>query len=104
MKKNNNWDHISQDIAEVAKKIKDKTGDEDLVEDLKESMKNTVQNTSDIFKNIIETIDSTIKDEEIKNETLEIVKKINIEIKKNVSDATTSILNLDTEDFLYEEE
>ena len=41
---------------------------------------------------------------EIKNETLEIVKKINIEIKKTVSDATTSMLNLDSEDYLYEEE
>jgi len=104
MENNNNWDDISEDIAEVAKKIKNKTGDEDLVEDLKESIKNTAQNTSDIFKNIIETIDSTIKDEEIKNETLEIVKKINNEIKKTFSDASKSILNLDNEDFSHEEE
>ncbi len=101
---NNNWDDISEEIKEVAKKINDKAGDEDLVEDLKESLKNTIQSTSDIFKNIIDTIDSTIKDEEIKNETLQIVKKINNEIKETVSDASKSILNLDSEDFSYEEE
>ena len=88
----------------MTKKIKEKTGDEDLVEDLKESIKETIQNSSDIFKNIINTIDSTIKDEEIKNETLEIVKKINNEIKKTVFDASKNIINLEDRDFLLEEE
>ena len=71
--------------------IKNKQLDESLA---KESIKDTIQNTSEIFKNIIETIDSTVKDEELKNETLEIVKKINNEIDRASNRAKVKEINM----------
>ena len=77
---NNNWSEISKEVSDVTKKIKNKVDNEDLVEDLKDSLRDTIENTSDLFKNILSSIESTIKDEQIKNETKDIVEKINNEL------------------------
>ena len=79
MNDKNNWEEISNDVNEVAKKIKKKIDSEDLVDDLKESFKATIQNTSEIFNSILTTMEKTVKDQEIKEETKSLIKKINIE-------------------------
>ena len=88
MNKENNWSKISENASDLSKKIKNKTYEENLVEDIKGSFKETIENTSDILNILSETIDTTVKDEEIKKESKEIINKISKEIQENLEDIT----------------
>ena len=85
-KENNNWSEISKNTADLSKKIKKKFQEETIVDDLKESFAETIENTSNILRSLTNTIDSTIKDEEIKKESKDIINKINKEIKENLKE------------------
>tara|TARA_Y100001970_G_C13703824_1_gene588508 strand:- start:87 stop:422 length:336 start_codon:yes stop_codon:yes gene_type:complete len=86
-KENQNWKDISKDSADVSKKVKDSPDDENIVDDLKESLVDSIQNTSKLLTTIIEKVDSTIKDEEIRKETKEVINKINNEILDTIKDS-----------------
>ena len=86
-KENQNLKDISKDSADVSKKVKDSPDDENIVDDLKESLVDSIQNTSKLLTTIIEKIDSTIKDEEIRKETKEVINKINNEILDTIKDS-----------------
>ena len=86
-KENQNWKEISKDIADVTKKVKDSVDDENLVDDLKESLVGSIENTSKLLTTIVEKVDSTIKDEEIRKETKEVINKINNEILDTIKDS-----------------
>ena len=86
-KENQNWKEISKDSADVTKKVKDSPDDENIVDDLKESLVDSIQNTSKLLTTIIEKVDSTIKDEEIRKETKEVINKINNEILDTIKDS-----------------
>ena len=88
MSKEDNWSKISENASDLSKKIKNKTYEENLVEDIKGSFKETIENTSDILNILSETIDTTVKDEEIKKESKEIINKISKEIQENLEDIT----------------
>jgi len=66
---------------------KDSVNKEKIVDDLKDSLFESIQNTSKLLNAIIEKIDLTIKDDEIKNETKEIINKINDEILETMKDS-----------------
>ena len=104
MSENNQWSDISKDIKEVKNKIKSKIDEEDLLEDLKESFKQTIENTAGIIDNLIKTVDSTIKDDEIKLETKKIIKEINIELKNLIVKSGNNFSEKLNFDFLLEEE
>ena len=101
---NSNWDKISEDITEAANKIKKKVKEEDLVEDLRNSLRNTIDSTSELFENLLNIIDSTIKDEDIKQETIEVIKKINEEISVSIKETSSRIFNLREVESSHEEE
>ena len=86
-KENQNWKEISKDSADVTKKVKDSPDDENIVDDLTESLVDSIQNTSKLLTTIIEKVDSTIKDEEIRKETKEVINKINNEILDTIKDS-----------------
>ena len=86
-KENQNWKDISKDSADVSKKVKDSPDDENIVDDLNESLVDSIQNTSKLLTTIIEKVDSTIKDEEIRKETKEVINKINNEILDTIKDS-----------------
>ncbi len=86
-KENHNWKEISKDIADVTKKVKDSVDDENIVDDLKESLVGSIENTSKLLTTIVEKVDSTIKDEEIRKETKEVINKINNEILDTIKDS-----------------
>ena len=86
-KENQNWKDISKDSADVTKKVKDSPDDENIVDDLNESLVDSIQNTSKLLTTIIEKVDSTIKDEEIRKETKEVINKINNEILDTIKDS-----------------
>ena len=85
---------VNEDVSEVSKKSKDKVTDDSLIEDLKESLNETLENTSTILKNFIHNVDSTITDENIKNETKEVILNINDELQNTIKDGTKKFSNL----------
>ena len=94
MKEKNNWEEISGDISNVAKRIKSKIDKEDLVDDLKDSLKNTIENTTDVVKALIEAINSTVKDDVLREETIKIVKNISHEFKLVVDETKLKITGI----------
>ena len=96
-KENQNWKDISKDSADVSKKVKDSPDDENIVDDLKESLVDSIQNTSKLLTTIIEKVDSTIKDEEIRKETKEVINKINNEIQDTIKDSRRLLKDYVTE-------
>ncbi len=108
-KENQSWKDISKDISNITKKVKDSIGDENIVDDLKDSLFESIQNTSKLLKTIVEKVDSTIKDDEIRNETLEVINKINNEILDTVKESGKVVQDYvtdysDTKKNLFEEE
>ena len=104
MEENKSWSELSDDLEDVAKKIKGKISQEELVNDLKESLSNTINSNTDLIKNIIESIDSTVKDDEIKKETKELFTNISVELKTTVLSLSTKIKNLNIYKTSSEEE
>ena len=92
-KNNDNWSEISKNSSDLSKKIKDKFKEENIVQDLKDSFMETIEHTSNIFETLTHTIDSTINDEEIRQESKEIINKINKEIQENLNGITGSFLS-----------
>ena len=90
----NSWSEITDDISDVTKKIKNKIDEEDLVEDLKSSFRETVESTSEIMNSLLAIVDKSIKDNEIKKDTREIVQKINDEIFSALSETKNKISNM----------
>lgn len=91
---NNSWDEISNDVSEVKKKIKDKVVSEDSIDDLKDSFQLTIENSKEILKNLIAAVDETVKDEEIRSETKEIIKKISNELTELIEDGKNKVGDL----------
>ena len=80
MDKNSNWSEISKDINNAKDKIKDKINSEVNHEDLRESLNDTLEEIKNLFYDIIKTVEETIKDDEIRKETKEVITKINTEL------------------------
>ena len=104
MDKNNNWQDISEDISDLSKKIKNNLTEENLVGDLKDSLNSTIQASGEILQNITNAIQETVKDEEIKSETRDVLEKINNELKNIIIQVSDKIgLNIDSPTIKEEE-
>ena len=66
---------------------------------LKDSLNSTVESASQVLKEITDAVQNTISDEEIKNETKEVVSKINLELKGLINSlkGETSLFNSEEE-------
>ena len=104
MEENKSWSELSEDLEDVAKKIKGKISQEDLVNDLKESLSNTINSTTELIKSIVESIDSAVNDDEIKKETKDLFTNISEDLKINVIKLGTKIKNLNPVKSSSEEE
>ena len=104
MEENKSWSELSDDLEDVAKKIKGKISQEELVNDLKESLSNTINSTTELIKNIVESIESTVKDDEIKKETKDLFSNISEELKTTVINLGTKNKNLNPTKSSSEEE
>ena len=91
---NSSWDEISNDVSEIKKKIKDKVVGENSIDDLKDSFQLTLENSKEILKNLIAAVDDTVKDEEIRSETKEIIKKISNELTELIEDGKNKVGDL----------
>ena len=80
MNQENNWKEFSKDISNISKKIKSNLSDEENIEDLKNSLKATVDSLSNSFNELTQIVEDTVKDEEIKEDALNLVKKLSNEM------------------------
>ena len=94
MEENKSWSELSDDLEDIAKKIKGKISQEELVVDLKESLSNTINSTTELINNIVQSVESTVKDDAIIKETKELLTNISEELKTTVLNLGTTFKNL----------
>jgi len=104
MENENSWSEIKNNLGEITNKIKEKIDQEELVDDLKDSFSSTVENTSKLLNSMLRTIESTVNDDEIKNEAKEIIRNINGELKDLIDETKNKYLGLFEDNFKQEEE
>lgn len=98
---------MSDDIADISKKIKNNISGNENIDDLKDSLKNIKENVANTFSSLIEIVEKTINDEEVKKDTLNIVNKLRDEISNIVDSAKSNVsdvINFDDSSNSSEEE
>ena len=91
MNKENNWKEFSDDISDMSKKIKSNLTNEENIEDLKASLKATREAISNSFSDLIQIVENTVKDEEIKEDALNIVSSLKDEVSNFVDTAKDKV-------------
>ena len=91
MNKENNWKEFSDDVSDMSKKIKSNLTNEDNIEDLKASLKATREAISNSFGDLIQIVENTVKDEEIKEDALNIVSSLKDEVSNFVDTAKDKV-------------
>ena len=91
MNKDNNWKEFSDDVSDMSKKIKSNLTNEDNIEDLKASLKATREAISNSFSDLIQIVENTVKDEEIKEDALNIVSSLKNEMSNFVDTARDKV-------------
>ena len=86
-----NWSEISKEISDISKKLKEKFDGDELTKDLKESFKSTIETSLETVNSLVEIVESSIKDPEIKEETMEIIIRISGEMKNSVNNMKSVI-------------
>ena len=86
MENNSNWSEISDDINKAKNSIYEKINSEVENQDLKISLDNAKDEIKNLIANFIKSIEHTIKDEEVKQDTKNVINKIGAEF--------TEILNI----------
>ena len=91
MNKENNWKEFSDDVSDMSKKIKSNLTNEENIEDLKASLKATREAISNSFSDLIQIVENTVKDEEIKEDALNIVSSLKDEVSNFVDTAKDKV-------------
>lgn len=81
MEDNNFWSKNKDNFQDFSKKINDKADEVNIVEDLKVSLMKTIEQSSKSLNNVIKNLESSIKDNEIKKESKELIEGLNIQLK-----------------------
>jgi len=91
MNKDNNWKEFSDDVSDMSKKIKSNLTNEENIEDLKTSLKATKEAISNSFIELIQIVENTVKDDEIKEDALNIVSSLKNEMSNFVDTARDKV-------------
>jgi len=91
MEDNSKWSKINSDISEIVEKFQEKIEEEDLVKDLRESIFEITENTKNILRSLSEAIESTVKDEEIKGSSKDLIKSIQDEFDETLMKSKNKI-------------
>ncbi len=91
MGEENNWKEFSDDVSDISKKIKSNLTDEDNIEDLKNSLKATKESISNNFNDLVQIVENTVKDEEIREDALNLVNNLKHEMSDFVEIAKVKI-------------
>ena len=91
MSEENSWKEFSDDISNMSKKIKSNITDEENIEDLKNSLKETRESISNSFGELIQIVENTVKDDDIKEDALNLVNKLKHEMSNFVDSAKEKV-------------
>lgn len=91
MEDNSKWSKFNDDLSEVVNKFQSKIEEDELVKDLQESMIEITENTKNILRTLIDSIESTVKDEEIKNASKDLIKGIQNEFDQTLNNSKNKI-------------
>jgi len=104
MEENGKWAKINNDISEIVGKFQEKIEEEDLAKDLRESILEITENAKNIFRSLSETIESTVKDEEIKSASKDLINSIQDEFDATLNRSKNKIKEYTTSNKTLEEE
>tara|TARA_B100000003_G_scaffold202001_1_gene210741 strand:- start:32 stop:343 length:312 start_codon:yes stop_codon:yes gene_type:complete len=91
MNEENNWKEFSDDVSDISKKIKSNLTDEENIEDLKKSLKSTKESISNSFNDLLQIVENTVKDEEIREDALNLVNNLKHEMSDFVEMAKEKV-------------
>ena len=91
MNEENNWKEFSDDISNISKKIKSNITDEENIEDLKSSLKATKESISNNFNDLVQIVENTVRDEEIREDALNLVNNLKHEMSDFVEMAKEKV-------------
>ena len=91
MNEENNWKEFSDDISNISKKIKSSITDEENIEDLKNSLKATKESISNNFNDLLQIVENTVKDEEIREDAINLVNNLKHEMSDFVEIAKVKV-------------
>jgi len=107
MNEENKWKEFSKDISNISNKVKDNLIDDENINDLKETLNSAKNSIRNNFSDLITAIEETVKDEEIKEDALSIVKRMKDEFSKsfeNIKDNIPNAYNINFENSGLSEE
>jgi hypothetical protein len=85
-------------------KIDQNLNEESLVSDLKKSLDSTIREASITLNELLENIESTVQDNEIRDETKKIIKNFSEDLRKSLEPASYSSINKENKKNISKEE
>jgi len=85
-------------------KIDQNLNEESLVSDLKKSLDSTIREASITLNKLLENIESTVQDNEIRDETKKIIKNLSEDLRKSLEPASYSSINKENKKNITKEE
>lgn len=85
-------------------KIDQNLNEESLVSDLKKSLDSTIREASITLNKLLENIESTVQDNEIRDETKKIIKNLSEDLRKSLEPASYSSINKENKKNISKEE
>mgnify|MGYP001149419977 FL=1 len=85
-------------------KIDQNLNEESLVSDLKKSLDSTIREASITLNELLENIESTVQDNEIRDETKKIIKNLSEDLRKSLEPASYSSINKENKKNITKEE
>jgi hypothetical protein len=85
-------------------KIDQNLNEEPLVSDLKRSLDSTIREASITLNKLLENIESTVQDNEIRDETKKIIKNLSEDLRKSLEPASYSSINKENKKIITKEE
>ena len=83
----------SQDSNENINNIESIVEQEQMIDDLMDLLKGTIENTSILFKDLMDNIETSIKDDAVKNETHKIVSDMNQQFLGVLNETRSKVQN-----------
>ena len=85
-------------------KIDQNLSEESLVSDLKKSLDDTLREASVTLNELIKNIESTVQDNEIRDETKKIIKNLSEDLRKSFELTSDSLINKKNNEKIFKEE
>ena len=85
-------------------KVDQNLNEESLVSDLKKSLDSTIREASITLNKLLENIESTVQDNEIRDETKKIIKNFSEDLRNSLEPASYSSINKENKENISKEE